>query len=144
MANYRLLGCSYKSKDGKTYEKGDIVESNRELDKKFVGLFEKLPETVVVDKQPETVIVDKQSDIIPSSESGEEIFTSPLSEKDVTKQFPYAKRIGGINIIRVTDGDKEYYNIVDSGNGQLHNSKPILSIVKVNKFLRNLVTEEVV
>ena len=107
MAKYRLLGGSYRS-NGVAYKKGEVVSSNRELDRVFVGMFEKLSETVTSNKQPTS----------PSSEgAGKKDDASAPFEKDVTKQFSTAKKIGGIKIIRVTDGDKEHYNIIDSGNG---------------------------
>lgn len=132
MAKYRLLGGVYRDTNGTTYKRGDIVSSNRELDRVFVGMFEKLSETAISSKQPTS----------PSSEGAELEVPSAPFEKDVTKQFSIAKKIGGIKVIRVTDGDKEHYNIVDSGNGQLHNSKPIISVVRVKKFLNNLMPEQ--
>ena len=134
MARYKLLGVSYKCRDGNTYNKGDTIESDRELDKVFVGMFEKLPDVVVIEKQ--------QPDSLSSSKGGEESLASPPVERNVTKQFSIAKKVGGVKIIRITDGDKEYYNVVDSGNGQLHNGKPLKTPTKVKKFLTNLLPEE--
>ena len=78
MTKYRLLGSQHRTKDGKTYEKGEIVESDRRLDEIFVGVFEKLSEIVAVDIQSDSL------------KSGEDTPSSPPFKRDVKGQFPFA------------------------------------------------------
>jgi len=155
MEKYRLLSGLYKCFDGTTYKKGDTVESVRDLCATFKNKFE-----LVEDHTPVQVETEKVADNIlhtPSPTDGEEnVKTSPSNivtkhqiteikeEVDVTDDFPLAVKIGGLKVIKITcaDGDK-IYNVVDSGNGQLHNSKPIKNVIRVKKFLKNLAEDDV-
>ena len=141
MAKYRLLSGFYKCKDGNTYKKGDVFESEKDLCKVFVNKFELVERTLPTQTKTDGSLSS------PSSAGGEDkLKASPLvtvSEVDVTDEFSRAVKIGGLKIVKVTNSNGvKGYNVIDSGNGQLHNSKPIKTFDKVKKFLKNIAEDD--
>jgi hypothetical protein len=155
---FKLLSGTYRRQDGKKYLKGDIVESTRDLRVVFVNKFE-----LVEIRKDLPIQVTVGSDVVsPSSFTGGEVAkvinTSPpdkissktedtadtsVKEEDVTDGFPRAVNIGGLKVVKLTNSTGEStYNIIDVGNGQLHNKNPLQSELKVKKFLKNMSEEE--
>jgi len=144
---FRLLSGRYY-KDKETFNKGDIVESDKDLCKMFGNRFEK-----VVEPQPAPSPVMEQTFHHPPPEKeGVEatesappspiVSTLPEDKKfvenidfglDVSDEFPDAITAN----VKVFLKD-EHYSIVDGGNNHMLNEKPFKKTTRVQKFLTRL------
>jgi hypothetical protein len=74
--HFRLVGNSHHARDGKTYERGDIIESDDDLIKKFPNKFERAnvdeATSVLEDDAPDLDDEDLEEDDLDDADEDEE------------------------------------------------------------------------
>jgi len=136
---FRLLSGRYYQGE-KRFEKGEIIESNRDLCTAFLNKFERLNDVqeIIPDKEqkpadalhpPLTGGVKVENIAPPVIEKLEEQVVPSYGE-DVTEDFSTAEKLNLKVFLK-----EDIYSIVDE-NGNKINEKTIISSNRVNRFLR--------
>ena len=150
---FRLEGGSYVN-GNKKYVKGDVIESDQELDKIFACKFTKLYEeqaTVTTPKYKAPDIPVPQSPVVTATEPGKEetvakdVKTDAVEEsepgkvvglgEDVTDEYPTAKEVG----VRIFKDKKSWHTVVDEDGDVLNKTK--LRANKVQAYIGQFMEE---
>lgn len=153
MAKYTVKTGEHRDKgpDGKevVYLAGDVVESEHELDKLFVGKFVKNPteepkpkkgtrRAVDLEEDEDQPTQDKAEDAEDDAEEEtEEEHHDEKEPKDVTERFDLAVK----NDLKVFFAGKAEGYTVKDGKSVL-NKKPLKTKAKVEKFLKEHLSED--
>jgi len=114
--------------NGRTFEKGDIVESSGDLVKAFPGKFERIESSVEVARVRASSPAASEAPVVPPSAPDGE--TSPFGE-DVSEDFPSA--VGAD--LKVFQKGSSYF-VVDMDTPDKALNAKALKGAEVNKFIK--------
>lgn len=157
MASYKLVAGSHVDADGKSYDKGDLIQSNDDLIRMFPNKFKRIrggdnSAKEQSQKSPTPFDMDKaaslssaevakipQEGIDEDEDDGSELTQSSRDlGEDVTSKFPKAEK-GGYKVF--CKGDT--YFVVDADlPEQTLNEEMLLNKTQVDKFVSNLLKHE--
>lgn len=137
--------------NGKIYKAGDIVETEMDLTKKFIGKFELIHDENCVDsgidkpiiQTPTGKDVDDTDELKSASLSGKASKKKKSKKKedeDVTRDFPFAEDIG-VKVFKKLKSNGEWFYIIDPDEDNVQMNKKMLRKKNVNKFIAS-VTED--
>lgn len=134
MYKFKIKAGSH-NEDGKTYRKGDTIESGKELDKIFKNKFERIVAPVVVKVPTVKERAHKPEEEEPKTSN--EKTDDPSNDMDVTSDYKMPKDLSGIKVMDIGGG---WINVIDAEDGTIYNEKGIRPKA-VNKFLIKLAKE---
>jgi hypothetical protein len=125
--------------NGKVYSAGDVIESDKDLTKVFIGKFEVCHDGNAVDtgmskpaiKSPSGVDGDKTKKSKSPSTSGKK------ADEDVTESYPTALDIG-VTVHKKFKKNGEWFYVLDPDEDNAQLNKKMLREKNVEKFLASI------